>query len=111
MEYIVGLVGSPQQSIAPVPTYWDDIMDSLINNQVRTIFAHGPQAVPCNAFALFNGTLDNLLQKPKAYKEQWVVSVKAAMQHKTLHKYGAYLSEQQVMQRWLGLDKKSGSRP
>jgi len=70
------------------------ILESKINSQVRDLFSSSLQAVPCNAMALFKGTLDKLLQHSKQYKEQWAASMAVATQCKKHHKYGAYLSEQ-----------------
>jgi len=74
--------------------YQAEILDSLINNQVKTFYERGPQAVPHDAIVFFNDNLDVLLQKPKHYKEHWVALVQAAIQQKKYHKYGAYISEQ-----------------
>jgi len=50
-------------------------------------------------------SLDDLLQHPQTYKEQWVGSVQVAMQQKQHHEHGAYLAKQQGMCRWLGLEE------
>jgi len=85
--------------------YQAEILDSLIDDQIRIFYGQGPQAVPRDAIAFFNGNLEDLIQKPKHYKEQWVESVKAAIQQKKHHEYGAYISEQRGMRRWLGLEE------
>jgi len=51
------------------PDYQAEILDSLINDQVRTLYERGPQAVPRNGLVFFNGNLNDLLQKLKHYKE------------------------------------------
>jgi len=85
-------------------SYHNDILDSQINNQVRALYSNGLQAVPQDAFRMFQDPLETLLMKPHQYKEQWVASVQVAMRRKQWHDYGAYLSEQQGMQWWLGLE-------
>jgi len=84
--------------------YRADILDSQINDKVRQLYSHGLQEVPRDAFPMFRDPLETLLSKPLYYKEQWVQSVKAAIKRKKRHDHGAYLSEQQGMQCWLGLD-------
>jgi len=61
------------------PKYQADILDSQINEQVQELFSWGTHAVPQDSFTFFSGTLKDLLQKPKAYKEQ-VRSVEVAIQ-------------------------------
>ncbi len=85
--------------------YQVEILDSLINDQVKTLYESGPQTVPHDSIAFFNSNLDNLIQEPKHYKEQWVASVKAAIQQKKYHECGAYISEQHGMRCWLGLEE------
>jgi len=85
--------------------YQAEILDSLIDDQIHIFYGQGPQAVPRDAIAFFNGNIEDLLQKPKHYKEQWVESVKAAIKRKKHHEYGAYISEQCGMRRWLGLEE------
>jgi len=80
------------------------IVDSRTNNNIQQLFRGGPQVVPCDALTLFKGTLEELLQHSKHYKDQWVALVKAAIQQKQHHNYGAYLSEQHGMRQWLGLE-------
>jgi len=46
---------------------YKDILDSRINDQVWMLFSQGLQAVPQDAFAFFQGSLDDLLQKPRHY--------------------------------------------
>jgi len=60
-------------------THRDGIIKSRINDKVRELFASRLQAVPHNAFPLFQGTVEELLQHTKSYKEQWVASVQAAI--------------------------------
>jgi len=81
----------------------NDILDSRINDQICFLFRQGLQAVPRDSFAVFQTPLDTLLQKPRHYKTRWVSSVEAAIHRKQQHEYGAYISEQRLMRRWLGL--------
>jgi len=60
--------------------------------------------VPHNTLPLFKGTLEELLQHPKHYKDQWVALIEAAIKRKHHHEFGAYLSEQHGMWQWLGLE-------
>jgi len=85
------------------------ILESKINSQVRDLFCSSPQAVPHDAMTLFKGTLDKLLRHSMQYKEQWAASVAVAAQCKKQHDYGAYLSKQRGMRRWLGLEPTSNS--
>jgi len=48
----------------------DDIIESKINDQVQEIFAYGLHAIPWDAFPLYQGTVEELLQHLKSYKEQ-----------------------------------------
>jgi len=82
----------------------------MINDQVHTLFGNGLQAVPHDAFALFTGPLEDLLQWLNTYKEQWVELVEAVMWQKKHHEYRVYLSEQWGMQWWLGLEETTTSR-
>jgi len=63
-----------------------DIIESKINNQVWEMFTSRLYMVPRDAFALFQGTVEELLSHPKTYKEQWVASVQALIQQKQHHK-------------------------
>jgi len=71
-------------------THCDDIIESKINDQVWELFAYGLQAVLCSALPFFHGTVEELLQHPNSYKEQWVASIQAAIRRKQQHKYGMY---------------------
>jgi len=82
----------------------EDILDSRINEQITSIYQHGLQEVPRDAFNLFKRPLTELLQNTRAYKEKWLASVEAAKARKRHHDFGAYLPEQRLMRRWLGLD-------
>jgi len=86
-------------------SYRNDILDSKINDQVQTLYDGGLQTVPCDVFGMFRTPLEVLLSKPLGYKEQWVASIQAAMKWKRHHEHGAYLSEQQGMRQWLGLEE------
>jgi len=79
----------------------EDILDSRINEQLTSIYQHGLQEVPRDAFTLFQQTLADLLQQPRHYKEKWLASVEAAKARKRHHDFGAYLPEQRFMRRWL----------
>jgi len=81
-----------------------DILDSRINEELTTLYNHGVQEVPCNAFTFFQTSLEDLLQQNWNYKKKWIASVQAAKERKQRHDFGAYLSEQQFMQHWLGLE-------
>jgi len=97
--------GHQNKALHDAPAYCDDILNSWINEQVQALYNQGLQAIPRDAFGLFQHSLEELLQHPFMYKEQWVGSVRVAMQCKQHHEDGAYLSEQCGMQRWLGLEE------
>jgi len=82
----------------------ETILDSRTNGTIRWLLRGRPQVVLHDALPLFKGTLAELLQHPKPYKDQWIASVKAALWRKQHHEYSAYLSEQCGMRRWLGLE-------
>jgi len=82
----------------------EDILDSKINERIKALHNHGPQAVPCDGLVLFQKPLADLLQQTRHYKEKWVASVEAAQERKRHHNFGAYLQEQQFMRWWLGLE-------
>jgi len=46
----------------------NDILDSRINNQIRSLFGQGLQAIPRDSFAFFQMPIDTLLQKPDITK-------------------------------------------
>jgi len=46
-------------------TNQEAILESKINDQVQNLFSSSLQAVPHDAMALFQGTLEELLQHPK----------------------------------------------
>jgi len=81
----------------------DAIIESKINDQVRTIFTSGLCDIPRDTFLLLQGNIEDVLKKTKSYKEQWVATILAAKRRKQHHEFGAYLPEQQFMQCWLGL--------
>jgi len=62
----------------------DAILDSQINNRVCALFASRLLAVPHDAFGLFHSLLDDILQCPTTYKEQWVASVEATIKQKNI---------------------------
>jgi len=80
-----------------------DIIESKINNQIRETFALGLRDLPRDAFPLFHDTVEELLQKPRSYKEQWLDLVNAAKRRKQHHEHGTYIQEQRFMRRWLGI--------
>jgi len=82
----------------------DDILDSRVNDQITVLYQQGLQAIPRDSFTFFKTPLKTLLTKTKQYKTRWVASVEAAIRRKKHHDHGAYLSEQRLMRRWLGLD-------
>jgi len=87
-------------------TYQHNIMDSHINEQVQHLYSQGLQAIPRDAFVMFWTPVEELVKKPKLYKEKWVASsFKVAMKQKQNHKHRAYISEQWGMQQWLGLEE------
>ncbi len=83
---------------------YQDILESKINDQIGAMFNHRLQAIPWDSFALFQGSVDDLLQHSQCYKEQWLESIHAAIKQKQHHKHGAYISEQCGMQCWYGLE-------
>ncbi len=83
----------------------DDIVDSTINDQVRVLFSYGVQVIPQDAFTLLQHPLEEVLEKPRRYKELWVASVQVAIRWKKQHDHGAYIAEQRFMRRWLGLEE------
>jgi len=85
--------------------YWDEILDSKINDQIHECFNQGMQAVLRDAFALFQQSLEELLQHPQHYKEKWMELVRAAKKRKIHHEHGAYLSKQHSRRWWLGLEE------
>jgi len=87
----------------------NDILDSRINDQIRSLFGQGLQAVPRDSFRFFQMTLNTLLDKPRHYKTSWVASVEVAKRRKQHHEYGAYLLEQRLMRHWLGLEDPASS--
>jgi len=80
------------------------IRDSRINDEIRSIYSLGFQALPWDAFVFLRLPVEAQLDKPHHIKEQWIASVWTAMKRKSQHEYGNYLSEQRVMRRWLGLE-------
>jgi len=50
--------------------YCNNILDSQVNEQVRALYSQGLQAIPWDAFEMFQALLETLLLKPKSYKEQ-----------------------------------------
>ncbi len=54
------------------------ILDSQTNDTIWQLFGGGPQVVLHDALTLFTGTLEELLQHPKHYKDQWIALAKAA---------------------------------
>jgi len=79
------------EALHNLQTACNHILDSRINDQICTLFKNRLQALPSNAFALFKGPLDALLQCSKTYKEQLAALVEAAMWWKQQHEFGAYL--------------------
>jgi len=72
----------------------EDILDSVVNDHIHTLYIQGLQAIPCNAFHFFSSLEEELLAQPRHYKVQWVASVEAAKIRKQYHDHGNYLSEQ-----------------
>jgi len=80
----------------------DTILEKDINNQIRQMYALGPgQLTWADISLLKNPILEHQLSLPMTTKQQWLESIVAAIHRKKLHKYGATVAEQWLMEAWV----------
>jgi len=56
------------------------IMNSLVNQQIMVLFAAGAQQLPCDALHFLQTPLETVSQYALAYKQLWLESVNTAQQ-------------------------------
>jgi len=83
------------------PTAHQDIIETKVNNSIYELYARAMQALPRDAIGLFRKPKEHILQLALPAKQQWVDSVQVAIDWKTRHEFGAYLSEQRFMAQWV----------
>jgi len=77
------------------------ILEKDINDQVRNIYAVGPNQLAWANLGLMRNSLEHQLQLPLGTKQQWVASIEVALHRKHLHKHGDMIAKQQLMETWV----------
>jgi len=70
------------------------ILHSLVNDQIKELYAGGAQQLPCNALTFLRTPNEVVMQYLLASKQLWVESVTTVQQCQKVHDYGKYLGEQ-----------------
>jgi len=78
-----------------------DIVEQGVNTQIGHVYEAGSQVLLRDALLLLCKPNEITLKLPLAAKQQWLKSVQVAINWKTHHKYGQYLSEQWYMATWV----------
>jgi len=77
------------------------ILHSLVNDQITELYAGGVQQLPCNVLKFLRTPKEVVMQYSLASKQLWVELVNTVQQQRKVHDYGNYLGKQQFMITWL----------
>jgi len=77
------------------------ILETTVNDQIRQIYAIGLGQLAHRDFGLMKNSVDQQLQLPLQAKRLWVESITVAIHRKQLHKHGAMVGEQRLMETWV----------
>ncbi len=71
------------------------------NDKITQTYAIGPGQLASTNFGLMSQTLDHHLGQPLHTKKLWLESITAALHRRKLHKHGAMMAEQWLMETWV----------
>jgi len=77
------------------------ILETAVNDQIRQIYTSGLGQLARADFGLMQNSVDQQIQLPLQTKWLWVDSIMVAIHRKQLHKHGAMVGEQQIMETWV----------
>jgi len=77
------------------------IVEKDVNDKIRQIYEDGTGQLLRTDFGLVKHPVEHQLQLPLNAKQQWLDSISVAVHQKNLHKHGAMLAEQQLMETWV----------
>jgi len=78
-----------------------EILEKQVNDTIVDLYALGMHAQPRDAMRLLGKPKEQILCLALQVKQQWIELVQVALQCNSQHDHSQYLSEQQIMAKWV----------